>query len=188
MRQKSADFNQRDLASESEIHQEVRFFGDILHCYDAIFGLLRKVRQIFTPSQISDLKKATDRLKVLWPTKRSWEKAEATCTPKGHDIWYHVILQLQYLGRFYHFMEDPIEKLHKEDKLLDRTFCHLRSYEAKEEAKAARASLSTHPEVRAQIENTKEGKKRKFTSETIKRKTDKGEAREEVKAVRRSFQ
>jgi hypothetical protein len=41
---RSQDSHQPDAASETEVKEEMEFFGDILHCYDAIFGILRKVK------------------------------------------------------------------------------------------------------------------------------------------------
>jgi hypothetical protein len=185
---RSQDSNQRDIASETEVKEEMEFFGDILHCYDAIFGILRKVKTMYGEKEISELKEAIRSLKDLWPTQRHWETKIATCTPKGHDIWFHALLQIIYLGRFYHFMEDPIEKLHKEEKLLDRTYCHFRSYEKREEAKAVRSALADVPAVRAQIDGVKKGKKRTFSVASTKKKVEMKEEVEEKKAARRSFE
>ena len=42
-----------------------------------------------------------------------WETKTASVTPKLHDLWFEIQPQLTYLGRFYHFMEDPIENCTK---------------------------------------------------------------------------
>jgi hypothetical protein len=47
-------------------------------------------------------------LKSLWPMQRIWENKAASVTTKSHNLWFEIQLQLTYLGRFYHFMEDPI--------------------------------------------------------------------------------
>jgi hypothetical protein len=167
---------------------EMEFFGDILHCYDAIFGILRKVKTVHGEKEKSELKEAIHSLKDLWPTQRHWETTTATCAPKGHDIWFHALLQIACLGRFHHFMEDPIEKLHKEEKLLDRTHCHFRSHEKREEAKAVRSALADAPAVRAQIAGVKKGKKRTFSIASTKKKVEMKEEVEEKKAARRSFE
>jgi hypothetical protein len=55
-----------------------------------------------------------------------WENKAASVTPKSHkNLWFETQPQLTYLGRFYHFMGDPIEKLHKIDRLMDVVYCHL---------------------------------------------------------------
>ncbi len=56
-------------------------------------------------------------------------------TPKSHNLWFEVVPQLAYLGRFFHFMEDPVEKLHKLDRLTDAVYCHIRNYQFREECK-----------------------------------------------------
>jgi hypothetical protein len=85
-------------------------------------------------------------------------------------------------------MEDPIEKLHKEEKLLDRRHCHFRSCEKREEAKAVRSALADVPAVRAQIAGVKKGKKRTFSIASMKKKVEMKEEVEEKKAARRSFE
>jgi hypothetical protein len=93
------------------------FFSEVLHCYDTCFAILRCARTIYTITKISELQGAIDKLKILWPTQRSWEQKEASVTPKPHNLWFEVLPQLTYLGRFFYFMDDPIEKLHKLGKL-----------------------------------------------------------------------
>jgi hypothetical protein len=56
-------------------------------------------------------------------------------TLKSHNLWFEIQPQLTYLGRFYHFKEDHIEKLHKIDQLMDAVHCHLQDYEFREESK-----------------------------------------------------
>ena len=104
-----------NLASIEEIKEEMAFFGQIIHCYDCVFGLLRRTRTIFSTEERTELQGAIEILKSLWPTQRIWETKAASVTPKSHDLWFEIQPQLTYLGRFYHFMEDPIEKLHKID-------------------------------------------------------------------------
>ena len=98
----------------------------LLHSWDA---------QIFTLEEISELRLAIDRLIILWPTQRNWEQKEASVTPKSHNLWFEVVPQLSYLGRFFHLMEDPIALLHKLDKLIDAVYCHIRNYQFWEECK-----------------------------------------------------
>jgi hypothetical protein len=56
-------------------------------------------------------------------------------TPRSHHKWCEVIPQISYLGRFFHFMEDQIEKLHKLDRLTDVVYCHIQNFELCEECK-----------------------------------------------------
>jgi hypothetical protein len=138
-----------NLALIEEIKEERAFFGQILHCYDCVFVLLFRTRTIFsakerTPfrtrtifsaKERTELQGAIEILKSLWPTQRIWKKKAASVTPKSHDLWFEIQLQLTYLGRFYHFMEDPIKKLHKIDRLMDAVYCHLQDYEFREASK-----------------------------------------------------
>jgi hypothetical protein len=136
VRDRSEGQHQQGLATHEEIDDEMKFFRKTLEYYDGIFSILRKERNIYSSAQIQMLKTAINNLKSHWPTKRWWEDKPATCTPKGHDIWFHILLKVEYLGRFLFWMEDPIEVLHKDDKLLDRVYCHMnRDYKRKEEAK-----------------------------------------------------
>jgi hypothetical protein len=175
-----------DLASIEEIKEEMRFFQSILACYDSIFGLLRRKRTIITPEEKHGLGHAIDRLKVLWPTQRVWEKKAASVTPKSHDLWFEVPQQLTYLGRFYHFMEDPIEKLHKIDRQMDTVFCHLRDYEFREDSKRRHDLIGNNTDVKIQMEKVDLGRKRKFTKPTLLRKKEKNTAITIIKQERRS--
>ena len=73
-------------------------------------------------AEIAELQGAIDKLKILQPRQRSWEKKEASVTPKSHNLWFEVVPQLTCLGRFFHF-----EKLHKNDRLTDAVYCHTRN-------------------------------------------------------------
>jgi hypothetical protein len=174
-------------ASNEEIAEEMKFFSNVLQCYDICFALLRGTRTILTDEEIAELQAAIDKLKDLWPTQRSWEQKEASVTPKSHNLWFEVIAQLKYLGRFFHFMEDPIEKLHKDDQITDAVYCRVRSYEYREECKRKSESTSRNIEVRQQTEQVNQNRKRKFSAATIARQEGKAEDAMVVKKERRSF-
>jgi hypothetical protein len=105
------------------------FFLEVLQCYDVCFALLRQTSTIYTAIEIAELQGAINKLKILWPTQRICEQKEVSVNPKSHNLWFEVVPQLAYLGRFFHFMEDPIEKLHKLDRLTDAVYCHIRNYQ-----------------------------------------------------------
>jgi hypothetical protein len=148
----------------------MKFFSDVLQCYNICFALLRGTRTIFTDEQIAELQAAIDRLKDLWPTQRCWEQKGASVTPKSHNLWFEVIEQLTYLGRFFHFMEDPIEKLHKDDQITDAVYCRVRSYEFREECKRKQEATSRNIEVRQQTEQVEQDRKRKFLLQPLQGK------------------
>jgi hypothetical protein len=101
-------------------------------------------------------------------------------------LWFEVISQLAYLGRVLHFMENPIEKLHKLDKLTGAVYCHVRSYEFREECKQKQEATARHVEVRQQVEEVTKNRKRKFTPATIARRESKAEGAIAIKQERRS--
>ena len=176
-----------NCASVEEIHTEMAFFSNILLSYDCCFGLLRRTNTIFTEQQRTELQGAIDNLVSLWPTQRLWETKEASVTPKSHDLWFETQQQLTYLGRFYHFMEDPIEKLHKNDRLMDAVYCHLRDYEFREECKRKQESIGKNSKVAEQIQQVTESRKRKYTEETIMKREMKASEVAIVKQERRSL-
>jgi hypothetical protein len=47
-------------------------------------------------------------------------------------------------------MEDPIEKLHKLDKLTDAVYCNIRNYQFREECKQKNEAIARHVAVREQ--------------------------------------
>jgi hypothetical protein len=96
-----------------------------------------------------------------------WEKNEASVTPKSHDLWFEVQAQFTYLDRFFHFMEDPIEKHHKIDRLMDAVYYHLRDYEFCEESKRKRESIGKNSGVKQQMLQVTESCKHKFTAATL---------------------
>jgi hypothetical protein len=81
-------------------------------------------------------------------------------TPKSHGLWSEVPQQLTYLARFYHFMEDPIEKLHKIDVLMDAVYCHLRDYEFREESKRKQEAIGKNNAVKLQTQQVTQSCKR----------------------------
>jgi hypothetical protein len=176
-----------DLASVEEVKEEMAFFAKILHCYDSAFGLLRRTRTIFSEEQRTELQGAIDTLIATWPTQRTWEKKEASVTPKSHDLWFEIQQQLTYLGRFFHFMEDPIEKLHKIDRLMDAVYCHLRDYEFREESKRKQESIGKNSGVKQQMQQVTESRKRKFTAATLRKREGKVAELTTVKQERRSL-
>jgi hypothetical protein len=65
-----------NLAFIEEIKEEMAFFGQILHCYDCVFGLLCLTRTIFSTKGRTELQGAVENLKSVWPTQRIWEKSQ----------------------------------------------------------------------------------------------------------------
>jgi hypothetical protein len=177
-----------DCASIEEISEEIIFFSEILHCYyDICFSILRRTRSIFDVEEIEALQGAINKLKLLWPAQRSWERKEGSVTPKSHNLWFEVLPQVTYLGRFFHFMEDPIEKLHKLDRLTDAVYCHIRNYEFREECKQKQEATSRNIVVRRQLQQVKQNRKQKFTSDTQTKRDGKVEQAMAVKKERRLF-
>ena len=175
-----------NCATNEEIVEEMVFFGEVLQCYDISFALLRRTRTILTEEEVGELQGAINALQILWPTQRSWEQKEASVTPKSHNLWFEVVPQLTYLGRFFHFMEDPIKVLHKLDKLTDAVYCHIRHYQFREECKQKQDATARHVEVRQQMERVRQNCERKFTPATITKRESKAEGAIAIKKERRS--
>jgi hypothetical protein len=76
-----------DCVSLEEIREEMAFLLEVLHCYDILFAILRRTRTIYTVAEIGELQAAMNRLKILWPTQRTWEQKEVSVTPKSHNLW-----------------------------------------------------------------------------------------------------
>jgi hypothetical protein len=54
-----------NLDSREEIKEEMTFFGQILHCYDCVFGLLRRTGTIFSTEERTELQGAIEILKSM---------------------------------------------------------------------------------------------------------------------------
>ncbi len=176
-----------NCATNEEIVEEMLFFSNVLQCYDIAFALLRQTRTILTVQEIEELQDAINKLKILWPTQRSWEQKEASVTPKSHNLWFEVVPQLSYLGRFFHFMEDPIEKLHKLDKLTDAVYCHIRNYQFREEeCKQKQEATARHAEGCQQNEQVLQNHKHKFTLRSLAKQAMKAEGAIAIKKERRA--
>jgi hypothetical protein len=148
-----------DCASNEEISEEMIFFLEILHCYDICISILRRTRSIFEFEEIEALQGGINKLKLLWPTQRSWEQKEGSVTPKSHNLWFKVLPQVTYLRWFFHFMEDPIAKLHKLNRLTNAVYCLIRNYEFREECKQKQEATSRIVVVRRQLEKVKQNRK-----------------------------
>jgi hypothetical protein len=93
-------------------------------------------------------------------------------------------LNLASLDRFFHFMENPIEKLHKLDKLTDAVYCHIWNYQFGEECKQKQEATARHVEVHQQMEWVKQNRKRKFTPATIANQESKAKVAIAIKKER----
>jgi hypothetical protein len=89
-------------------------------------------------------------------------------------------------GRFFHFMEDPIEKLHKLDNLTDAVYCHIWNYQFREECKEKQEATARHVEVCQQMEQVKQNCKHKFPPATITKRESKAKGAIAMKKYRRS--
>jgi hypothetical protein len=103
----------------------------------------------------------------MWPTQRTWEQKEASLTPESPNVWLEGIPQLPYLDQFIHFMEAPIEKLCKLEKLTDMVYCHIRNYEFRKECKQKQEATARNIVVRQQPDQVRHNHEHKFTAETI---------------------
>jgi hypothetical protein len=183
----SANKGQREVASEEDVICEVNFFGEILHCFDTIFGLIRKKKDKFSTSDREKLTTAIENLNKEWHTQRCGEKNEASTTPKMHHLLFHLLPQSLYLGRFFQFMEDPIESLHRKDKEQNRIFAVATSFQVREERKRKREAMCDHVEVLQQTEIVKQQSTRAFRSVTIQKREHLKIEQDLVKSERRSF-
>ena len=84
-------------------------------------------------------------------------------------------------------MEDPIEKMHKVDKLTDAVYCHIRNYEFREECKQKQEATARNIVVRDQLDQVRQNRKRKFSPGSIAKRDSKAEAAIAVKKERRSL-
>jgi hypothetical protein len=84
-------------------------------------------------------------------------------------------------------MEDPIEKLHKLDKLTNAVYCHIRNYHFLEECKQKQEATARHVEVHQQMQQVKQNRKRKFTPATIAKRESKAKGAIAIKKERRSY-
>ncbi len=114
-------------------------------------------------------------------------KKAASVTPKLHGLWFEIQPQLTYLGRFYHFMEDPIEKLHKIDQLVDALYCHLQDYELREESPKKEEAIGKNSWVQNQLYKVTQSRKRKFAETTLLKRENKKVVLTIVKKERRSL-
>jgi hypothetical protein len=70
-------------------------------------------------------------------------------------------------------MEDPIEKLHKIDGLMDAVYCHLRDCELKEERKRKQEAIGKNHAVKLQTQQVTQSCKQKFAGTTLLKRQDK---------------
>ena len=78
-------------------------------------------------------------------------------------------------------MEDPIEKLHKIDWLMDAVYCHLRDYEFREESKKKKEAIGKNSRVQKQMYEVTQSSKRKFANATLPKKEETKSERTAVK-------
>jgi hypothetical protein len=141
--QKRVIFNQKHLASQSEIKQEIRFIRDILHSYDAIFGMLQKIWHAYTLSQISDLKKA---MSLVANTKQLGEGWIILYTKRKHNLVpCHPSTQIS--PSFLQLHEKSDRKNSQIIQAPRQNILSLTIIGVKEEAKANCVSLFKYPEA-----------------------------------------
>ena len=84
-----------------------------------IFSILRKTNyagSLIPDAEQQKLRQTIISLEKEWMSKRDHEEKGKQCTPKFHDVFYHIMEQLDCLGRVWPWIEDPIKKLNKDDK------------------------------------------------------------------------
>jgi hypothetical protein len=84
-------------------------------------------------------------------------------------------------------MEDPSEKLHKIDGLMDAIYCHLRDYEFREESKRKQEAIGKNHAVKLQTQQVMQSRKRKFAETTLLKRQDKKVVLTIIKKERRSL-
>eukprot|EP00957_Ditylum_brightwellii_P201246 15324763-Ditylum_brightwellii.AAC.1 len=104
-----------------------------------------------------------------------------------HNLLFHLIPHATYLGRFFHFMEDPIESLHRKDKELNGIFAVTTSFEKREDRKRKREDIGKNNQVQQQKNYIKCLSSRKFRGETLTKRAELKASREHIKEGRRSF-
>jgi hypothetical protein len=67
-------------------------------------------------------------------------------------------------------MEDPIEKFHKIDRLMDAIYCHPQDYEFREESKMRQEAIGKNSAVKKQMHDVTHSPKRKFAVATLLKK------------------
>jgi hypothetical protein len=85
-------------------------------------------------------------------------------------------------------MEDPIEKLHKIDRLMDAVYCHLQDYEFREESKTRQEAIDKKSAVKKQMHDVTHSRKRKFAAATLLKWEQKTFERTIIKKECRSFE
>ena len=92
-----------------------------------------------------------------------------------------MVSYLQKFGRLCHMSEDPIERTHKEDKNLGRTFSHIRDPTLREEAKKNVVQMKSHGTIANLVQQARTKRKRKFGGAMEKRRKLKVEGKVAVK-------
>lgn len=175
------------LATENELKDEVEFMVQTLHLLNAIHPAIRLVRPtLLSAKEIEDIEKNIARIKAHWNCKRSWEEKKISITPKWHLLFHHMTPSLKRFGRICHMAEDPIERTHKEDKNLDRTFYNQRNRIARENSKSQVVLMKGHRGISRKIQEEQENRKRKFKNTSIQKKKVKVENLSIVKMEQRN--
>ncbi len=69
---------------------------------------------------------------------------------------------------------------------MDAVYCHIRNYQFREECKQKQEATARHVEVRQQMEQVKQNRKRNFSPATIAKRESKAEGAIAIKEERRS--
>jgi hypothetical protein len=157
-----------NCASIREISMEMFLFSKVLHCHDICFiSILRQTRTFFNVEEIGALQGAINKLQIMWPKQRMWEQEVASVTPKSHNLWFEVVPQISYPGRFFYFMENLAEKLHTLDRLTGAVYCHIQDYEFCKDCKQKQEATTRNIAFCQQLDQEQQNCKHKFTPETI---------------------
>jgi hypothetical protein len=177
-------------ASIEEIGEEMTFFSEVLHCYDICFVLIRWTRTTFTIEEIAELQGAIDKLKILWPTHRSWEQKEASVRLLPNLTTYGLQSSLNWLTLVDSSIlwKIPLKSC---TSLTSSWMWFIITLEITSFERSANRNMkplpARHVEVRQQrIEQVKQNRKHKFTPATIAKRESKAEEAIAVKKERRS--
>ena len=163
-----------------ELTRVIMTFKSLFDCMDVVFSKLRILDP--TKREIEEIDVSIKGLASIW------KELDLNVTPKMHILICHTLDQVVMLGGIADKVEDFIEKAHQTGKKLDHLVARMssQSFYQQELVKIRRQWLASDPFVTNHLSAVQQQTKRKFRSDSPKKKPTKAYNRKRVKREKRN--
>jgi hypothetical protein len=149
--------------------------ADIIRVLTLAFDTMYVLRcYMYQPGQLSPEERSNFRVAAIFFGElcRKEDGLKCSVTVKGHLVECHAPDQMDEYGNLSQFLEETIEKMHKDNNDLNRRFAREPDWEKRRKSILLSIQRSESVAVQAYLESVNQGSKRKYTPEVAEAKRE----------------